>query len=147
MPKPEKIRQLVVELLHDLHRPVTSTEIAELLHIRYGLRVATQSIGANLGYLRMTKIVDRKACIKWEKPFLLNGRWINATENWWWHTGVVDKAAANRFLLLIRLEVEAKGRDLQRRRGRPVTRTLMPQTDDMRQMIVDLQFNQMRNTL
>lgn len=142
---PAELRKLIAKLLHDLHRPMTSIEIQELLRVRHGVDATTPSIGSNLGYLRAAGIVERRNLPKWGKPYWFNGAWRFQTENWWWHTAVVSQRMAQRFCINVRREVEAKARDLQRGRGRPVTYRLKARTDDMRQMVDDLTINQQRN--
>jgi hypothetical protein len=118
---------------------MTSVEIRDLLHMHFGIDVTTLSVGSNLGYLRAAGVVERRSCSKWEKPYYARGHWNTATENWWWHKEAVDSRTVQKFLVEIRRGVEQKLRDYQLGRGRPVTKPLPPRTDDMRQMLVDLE--------
>lgn len=136
--KPSDIRNLIAKTLLDRRQPMSTPQIVELLAFKHGVRISNLSAGANLGFLRAGGLVEKRSAPMWGKPYWFNGSWRFSTENWWYHTQSVTKNQALAFVHKIRLEVEAKARDNQRVKGRPVTKPLHPRSDDMRQMLIDL---------
>ena len=136
--KPAEIRNLIAKILLDRRQPMSTPQIVELLAFKYGVRITNVSAGANLGFLRAGGLVDRRSAPMWGKPYWKAGTWRFSTENWWYHVDAVSKQDAVLFVRKIRLEVEAKARDNQRAKGRPVSNRLPPRSDDMRQMIIDI---------
>lgn len=133
------VRTLISKVLLTHRKPLTSERIAELLRFKYHVHVSTVSVGANLGYLRASGVVDRRPAPIWGRPYYRNGKWHFSTENWWYHTAAVTEGTIRRFIQKIRLDVEAKARDNQRTKGRPVTNRLPARSDDMRQMVIDIE--------
>lgn len=136
--KPSDIRSLITKILLDRRHPMSTPQIVELLAFKFGVHITNVSAGSNLGFLRAGGLVDRRSAPSWGKPYWRAGKWNFSTENWWYHVDAVTKQDAILFVRKIRLDVEAKARDNQRSKGRPVTYRLPPRSDDMRQMIIDI---------
>lgn len=137
--KPADIRNLIANILLDRRQPMSTRQIVELLAFKHGVHVTNLSAGSNLGFLRAGGLVDKRSAPMWGKPYWRGGGWHFSTENWWFHTHSVTKQDAIAFVRKIRLEVEAKARTNQRVKARPVTRPIPPRSDDMRQMLFDIE--------
>lgn len=141
MNKGDRIRAALEKILRETARPATSHDLVVKLCFQYGIDVNTLQVGIYLSHLRIASLVDRKSVVKWGNPYWLNGKWNFATENWWYHCDVVTRSEMSQFAMKKRIEVETRVRDNQRSKGRPVTRVLPARSDDMRQLVEDIQRN------
>lgn len=137
----DRIRSALEKILRDTARPATSHDLVVKLRFQYGIDINALSVGIYLGHLRIALLVDRKSVVKWGDPYWFRGKWNFATENWWYHRAVVSRLEMNQFAMKKRIEVETRARDNQRSKGRPVTRVLPARSDDMRQLVEDIQRN------